>query len=125
MPDKQQAIRDALQAALRDGFVAASLVTRDGINVQTTDSRVGSPETFAAMSAALVGAAEAALFERGVIDAVRVVAHTPTGSLVAVGVSDDLLLVLLAEKTKSLGELQTNADAIGNKVRVAVAGARP
>ncbi|HLE46910.1 MAG TPA: roadblock/LC7 domain-containing protein [Candidatus Thermoplasmatota archaeon] len=121
MPGTQQGIRDALQAALREGFVAASIITRDGINVQTTEPTIGSPETFAAMSAALVGAAEAALIERGVNGPVQIRAETGTASLFAVGVSDELLLVLVAGPNGT-ADLTARATATANQIRKVLAG---
>ncbi|MBI2076993.1 MAG: hypothetical protein HYT80_01295, partial [Euryarchaeota archaeon] len=113
----------ALQAALREGFAGASIITRDGINVHATDPKVGSPETFAAMTAALVGAAEAALVERGVLGPVRVRAQTGTSSLFAVGVSEELLLILLGN-TNGSPDLEAKAEKAADRVRRILEAAR-
>lgn len=75
------------------------------------------------MSAAFVGAAEAALLERGVPGPVRIVAETDQTVLVAVSVSNELLLILVANKGSATTDLRGKADAAAQALRKLAEGA--
>lgn len=121
MTDKQQRLEEALKRLVGDGEVrGAVLVSRDGFCVLNQFNRLPSPETFSAMSATLVGAAEAALSELGVRHATRVVVSTETDRLVTVGATDELLLVALldgdAALEASLGRIDEAARSVAKIV---------
>ncbi|MGQ0535916.1 MAG: roadblock/LC7 domain-containing protein [Methanobacteriota archaeon] len=111
MEDRQKRLLATLDRLTgQPGILGATLVTRDGISVVTRGAPVGSPETFAAMSAALLGAAETALYELGGGSRVRVTAETDKYTMVAVGATEELLLVLVAEAGTSLDAALKLAD---------------
>ena len=94
------AVRDrasaALDALLAKGLVGAGLVGRDGLPLLFRFTRPVPQETFAAMTAALVGAAEAALQEIGQSGGGAVTAEAGSLRMAAAGVDDQHILVLVA-----------------------------
>lgn len=118
MGDKQ----DRLQGLLADlvqqqGVIGAGLVSRDGIRVLDAWRReTSNKETFSAMSATLMGAAEIALSELVGVKTRRVVAESSRVTMVVVGASDDLLLVALAESDVRLDRFLAVVDAAANGV---------
>jgi predicted regulator of Ras-like GTPase activity (Roadblock/LC7/MglB family) len=116
--DKQ----DRLQGLLADlvqqqGVIGAGLVSRDGIRVLDAWRReTSNKETFSAMSATLMGAAEIALSELVGVKTRRVVAESSRVTMVVVGASDDLLLVALAESDVRLDRFLAVVDAAANGV---------
>lgn len=94
---------ERLQAALdrlvgNQAIVGATLVSRDGIRVMDRWKReMWNRETFSAMSATLMGAAEIALSESGGARTRRVLAETAKHRMAVVGAGEELVLVALAE----------------------------
>lgn len=117
-----------LQARIRDlvangGFLGAALVSRDGTRMMDHWKReMWNKETFAAMSATLMGAAEVALSELGGVRTQRVIAETNKMKLVVVGASDELVLVALGEADLSLDKFLPLAEAAANDVTKLVLG---
>jgi predicted regulator of Ras-like GTPase activity (Roadblock/LC7/MglB family) len=121
---RQQRLEGALQALVAErGIVGAVLLSRDGIRVMDRWRRaVGNRETFSAMSATLMGAAEIALAELGAAQTRRVIAETATCTIVVVGAGEELLLVAQAEADVPLQELLPRVDAAAAQVAKVVAG---
>jgi predicted regulator of Ras-like GTPase activity (Roadblock/LC7/MglB family) len=86
----------ALEGLVGKGLLGAALVGRDGLPVLARLPAAVQPETFCAMAAALVGAAEAALLEVG--EKADATASIIAGGhrLAVAGLDDRHLLVLLA-----------------------------
>src|SRR5688500_9361847 len=89
MGDRHQKMRALLDGlAQKTGVVGATLITRDGLCVINSDDKILSPETFSAMTAALMGAAETAFYELGGANKLRVTAETDKNKIVALGASE-------------------------------------
>lgn len=79
------------------GTRGAALVSRDGLTVKVAGRQEMNRETFSAMTATLVGAAEIALSEVDAGKPRHVMARTSSVTLVLVGATIDLLLVVIAD----------------------------
>lgn len=121
MNDRQQALRGVLESISTErDVVGAALVSRDGIPVLDYFKRPLHKETFSAMSATLLGAAEVALAEVNAGPPLRIVAEAADLKMVIVGVKPDLILVVLAESTmpieRMLPRITSGADGIAKLV---------
>jgi predicted regulator of Ras-like GTPase activity (Roadblock/LC7/MglB family) len=101
------------------GGVEASVVaSRDGLliasNIQSFGTRA---ETFAAMSATMLGAAETATTElgKGVPD--RVIVETEHGKLIATGAGSKALLIVLTDPDAGLGLILVELEKAAEKVK--------
>lgn len=104
--DTQQRLKDALEGLSKaPGFVGATLITRDGLPVFNYCGRIPSPETYGAMSAAMLASAETALSEVGNVGVRRAIVETEEYKMIVVGVSDEHLLVGLGNGKVSLDKL--------------------
>ncbi|MDI6859688.1 MAG: roadblock/LC7 domain-containing protein [Methanocellales archaeon] len=113
---------EILEKALKDlkggGDVEASaIVSRDGLLMASGFAqRSYSAETFAAMSATMLGAAETATseLEKGVPD--RIIVESKEGKLIATGAGPKALLVTITNPGAGLGlillEMEKTADKI-------------
>lgn len=111
-----------------EGVMGTSLVSRDGIPVlsRLTERMEEMPFSLlveGAMTATLMGAAEVAVQEVGGGPPRRVVVETEKVNMVLVGVSDDLILVTVAESSAVLADLLEAVDAAAGNVSEAVAAA--
>ncbi|MFH1328759.1 MAG: roadblock/LC7 domain-containing protein [Candidatus Bathyarchaeota archaeon] len=86
------------------GITASAAVTRDGLLI-TSDIPEGSTdaETFAAMTATMVGAAETASIEVKAGEFSRVIVESSAGKLISLGAGSRALLVVLTAQKASLG----------------------
>lgn len=106
MTDKQARLKAALDdLSSHPGVQGAVLVSRDGFCMMNRFDALPGADTFSAMSATLVGAAEAALAEVGDGAPTRIVVETKKGRMVAVGVSADMLLVAVTDGSLKLDGL--------------------
>ena len=119
-----QARLDALlhDIAKEPGVLGASLVSRDGLAVKTVGSVEMNRETFSAMSATLVGAAEIALAEVDGGKPRSIVCRTERVSLILVGATHDLLLVAYAKADAPADALARRLEAAAGNVAAIVAG---
>lgn len=120
---------ERLQAALdrlvgSEAIVGATLVSRDGIRVMDRWKReMWNRETFSAMSATLMGAAEIALSESGGARTRRVLAETAKHRMAVVGAGEELVLVALAEVSLGLeGFLTLVEDAAEDVAGIVLGG---
>ena len=90
-------VKDRIEALLgSDGVLAAAVVSRDGICLESGSKRPFGVETFSAMIATAMGAAETAIFEVGGKAVKRMEIDGDLGRLIVVGATDELLIVVLA-----------------------------
>lgn len=123
MKDRQERLEGLLSELAREkGVLGASLVSRDGLAVRTAGSVEMNRETFSAMSATLVGAAEIALAELDAGKPRSIVCHTDRVRLVLVGATHDLLLVAYARADAPLDALVPRVEAAAGSVAAIVAG---
>ncbi len=82
---------------------ASAVATRDGLLMTADMHNRGDPETFAAMSATMLGAAETAATElnKGVPN--RVIVESDDGKLICMGAGPKALLVVMTAPEAGLG----------------------
>ena len=100
------------------GVEAAVIASRDGLlmasNIPSSSAKA---ETFAAMSATMLGAAETATTElgKGVPD--RVIVESEHGKLIATGAGPKALLVVLTEHNAGLGLILVELEKAAEKIK--------
>ncbi|OPY29335.1 MAG: Roadblock/LC7 domain protein [Methanocella sp. PtaU1.Bin125] len=87
------------------GIRAIAIVSRDGILIASDMPAEIHPETFAAMSAIILGAAETAALEINTPAPDRIIVETDEGRLVVSGAGERMMLVALAEAQAGLGHV--------------------
>ncbi|MDI6902146.1 MAG: roadblock/LC7 domain-containing protein [Methanocellales archaeon] len=117
MPTITETLLKVLKDLERIGDIEASaVVSTDGLLIAASVPEGTHAETFAAMSATMLGAAETATAElrRGVPD--RVIVETKKGKLITVGAGPKALLVVMTSPEAGLGltliEMERAADKI-------------
>lgn len=115
----EQLLRDISQ---QPGVQGAALISRDGLLVRSIGKNDGNRETFSAMSATMIGAAEIALGEIDPTPLRFILAQTDTTKIVTMGATADLLLVVHADASVSLDNILGIARRAAGEVAVVVAG---
>ena len=95
----------------------SAVVTRDGLPLVSALPPSVNRETFAAMTATMMGAAETAASEVESTAASQVLAEFGTLRLVAVGAGPELLVVAIADGAHELIALAKKTSALGEQVR--------
>jgi len=103
-------------------MLGAILLTRDGFAVLNRCPRLPAPETFAAMGATLLAAAEAALAELGTVEPAHIVFEAGKTRIVVRGVSDQLVLATISEPGADLDKVLPRVDDTAALVGKIVAG---
>ena len=104
MDSKKQRLTKLLEGLEQEGDVEyAALVTRDGLLIASGSKGDINEETFAAMSATMLGAAETAVSElkRGAVE--RVIAEGEQTKLITTGAGPNAVLVSMVNKDANLG----------------------
>jgi predicted regulator of Ras-like GTPase activity (Roadblock/LC7/MglB family) len=101
-------VKSLIEEVLRDlkttGSVESSaVVTRDGLLVASDTTADVDAETFAAMSASMVGSAETAILEMKGGNVARVIVETEHSKMISLGAGPRVLLVVLAKHDAPLG----------------------
>ncbi len=96
MSNVRQLAEGALDALVSKGLLGAGLIGRDGLPLLLRFTRPVQEETFSAMAAALLGAAEAAVQEIAPTSGVTTFVETANLRLAATGLDDTHILVLAA-----------------------------
>lgn len=102
------AIKDLIGAALKQlkkvgGVDSSAVVTRDGLLIASDISDTVDAETFAAMTATMVGAAETAMNEVGAGIPDRVIVESKKSKIISIGAGEKALLIVMTESDASLG----------------------
>ena len=85
------------------GIEGAAVITRDGLLIVSNLADNVDAETFAAMSAAMMGAAETAVSELGKEAPERVVIESRRTKLLCAGAGKEAILVVVARPDTNLG----------------------
>ena len=94
---------------------ACAIATRDGLLMQANMSS-GDPETFVAMSATMLGAAETASSELGKGVPKRVIVESDDGKLICMGAGPKALVVALTAPDVGLGLVLVELSKVAEKV---------
>nr|QNO43343.1 hypothetical protein HGIJHJJE_00008 [Methanosarcinales archaeon ANME-2c ERB4] len=82
---------------------ASAVATRDGLLMNADMHNMGDQETFVAMSATMLGAAETAAIELGKGIPNRVIVESDDGKLICMGAGPKALLVVMTAPEAGLG----------------------
>jgi hypothetical protein len=117
MDTKKEKLIELLQGMQKIGGIKSSIVvSRDGLVIASNITDLDA-DTFAAMSAAMQGAAETAASElkQGEVD--QIIIETGKGKIISTGAGTKAILVILALKSINLGlallEMGKTAEKIG------------
>ncbi|KCZ72139.1 hypothetical protein ANME2D_01542 [Candidatus Methanoperedens nitroreducens] len=99
------------------GIEASAVASRDGLLICSNVSRKLQAETFAAMSATMLGAAETATAElgKGVPD--RIIVESKNGKLIATGAGSKALLLVMARPNAGLGLILVEVAKASQKIK--------
>lgn len=117
-PSLKQLLEKALTDLSRMGDLEASaVISRDGLLIAHYTPEGTHAETFAAMAATMMGAAETAMSElkKSVPD--RVIVESSTGRLIAKGAGPKAILVVSVRPEAGLGLVLLEMDKTANKVK--------
>ncbi len=99
------------------GVEACAAVSRDGLLIRSSMQKEQFAESFAAMSATMLGAAETASTELGKGIPNRVIVESTQGRLIAVGAGPKALLVVIVSPEAGLGLILLELDKSTNKLK--------
>ncbi len=118
MTDTIELIDKVLSDLKKSGGVeACAAVSRDGLLIRSIMQKEQFAESFAAMSATMLGAAETASTElrKGVPN--RVIVESEQGRLIAVGAGNKALLVVIVSPETGLGLILLELDKAAKKLK--------
>jgi predicted regulator of Ras-like GTPase activity (Roadblock/LC7/MglB family) len=118
MPDTIDMI-DKILADLRKagGVEACAAISRDGLLIRSNIEKEKFAESFAAMSATMLGAAETASLELGKGLPHRVIVESENGRLIAVGAGPKALLIVIVNSDTGLGLILLELEKAANKLK--------
>ncbi|NJD78192.1 MAG: roadblock/LC7 domain-containing protein [Candidatus Methanoperedens sp.] len=99
------------------GVEACAAATRDGLLIRALMQQEQFAESFAAMSATMLGAAETATSELGKGIPNRVIVESDHGRLIAVGAGPKALLMVLVNSDTGLGLILLELDKSAAKLK--------
>lgn len=121
--EKQTRLEALLDTIAKEpGVLGASLVSRDGLAVRSSGKLGLSRETFSAMTATYMGAAEIALAELDGGKMQHVVASTDRMKLIVLGATRDLLLVVCTQADVAHDKILPRIEAAAQNIAVVVSG---
>lgn len=85
------------------GVEASAVASRDGLLICSTISKKNHAETFAAMSATMIGAAETATTELGKGIPDRIIVESKHGKILGTGAGSKALLLVMTKSDAGLG----------------------
>ena|SRR3990170_1046120 len=85
------------------GVEASAVASRDGLLICSTISKKQPAETFVAMSATMMGAAETATTELGKGVPERIIVESKTGRIIGTGAGPKALLLVMTKPDAGLG----------------------
>lgn len=85
------------------GVEASAVASRDGLLICSTISKKQHAETFVAMSATMIGAAETATTELGKGIPDRIIVESKTGRIIGTGAGPKALLLVMTKPDAGLG----------------------
>lgn len=110
---------DKILADLRKvgGVEACAAVSRDGLLIRSNIQKEQFAESFAAMSATMLGAAETATIELGKGVPHRVIVESENGRLIAVGAGPKALLIVIVNTDTGLGLILLELEKASEKLK--------
>lgn len=123
MMDRQQRLAALLdEMAKEQGVLGMALVSRDGLAVRASGKLALSRETFSAMAATAMGAAEIAIAELDGGKTAHLIVVTDRVKLILLGVTRDLLLVACTQADAPHDRLLPRLEAAAQNVALVASG---
>ncbi len=98
------------------GIEGSAVASRDGLLIYSTLTK-SNAETFAAMSATMIGAAETATTELGKGIPDRVIVESKNGKIIGTGAGSKALLIVMTEPNASLGLILIETAKASEKIK--------
>lgn len=113
---------ELLEKILKDlkntgGIEASAIASRDGLLIYSDVSKKLHAETFAAMSATMVGAAETATTELGKGIPIRIIVESKDSKIIATGAGQKALLLVMTRPDASLGLILIEVAKSSEKIK--------
>jgi hypothetical protein len=105
---------------LLGGIEASVVASRDGLLIYSNSALKQNAETFAAMSATMLGAAETATSELGKGIPERIIVESMNGKIIATGAGPKALLIVLTQPEASLGLILIDVAKASEKIKEAM-----
>ncbi len=99
------------------GIEASAVASRDGLLISSTVPRRFHADTFAAMAATMLGAAETATTELGKGIPERIIVESKHGKIIATGAGPKALLLVTTEPNASLGLILVEVVKASEKIK--------
>ena len=99
------------------GIEASAVASRDGLLIYSNVSRKIHAETFAAMAATMLGAAETATTELGKGIPDRIIVESDLGKVIAIGAGAKALLLVMTEPEAKLGLILIEVARASEKIK--------
>jgi uncharacterized protein len=99
------------------GIEASAVASRDGLLISSTVPRQFHADTFAAMAATMLGAAETATTELGKGIPERIIVESKYGKIIATGAGPKALLLVTTEPNASLGLILVEVAKTSEKIK--------
>ena len=114
---KKEKLIEVLEGLQKIGDIAESMiVSRDGLPIASNTEK-SDVDTFAAMAAAMQGAAETAASELKQGNVEEIIIETEKGKIISTGAGEKAILVVRTMKAKNLGlvliEIKKSAEKVG------------
>ena len=114
---KKEKLIEILEGLQKIGDIAESMVvSRDGLPIASNTEK-SDVDTFAAMAAAMQGAAETAASELKQGNVEEIIIETEKGKIISTGAGEKAILVVRTMKAKNLGlilmEIKKSAEKVG------------
>jgi predicted regulator of Ras-like GTPase activity (Roadblock/LC7/MglB family) len=115
-------IIEMLEKALKDinnigGVEESAIASRDGLLICSTISKKQHAETFVAMSATMMGAAETATTELGKGIPDRIIVESKTGRIIGTGAGPKALLLVMTKPDAGLGLVLVEMTKVSERIK--------
>ncbi len=113
---------EMLEKVLRDinnigGVDASAIASRDGLLICSTISKKGHAETFVAMCATMIGAAETATTELGKGIPDRIIVESKSGKIIGAGAGPKAVLLVMTKPDAGLGLVLLEMTRVSEKIK--------
>lgn len=103
---------------INGGAEASAVASRDGLLVCSTMQKRQDADTFAAISAAMIGAAETAAIVLGKGVPERVIVETKLGRIIATGAGPKAVLLVMTKQDAGLGLILIEMTKAAEKIKL-------
>lgn len=99
------------------GVEASAVASRDGLLICSTIPKKQRAETFAAMAATMIGAAEMAASELGKGIPERIIVESKNGRIIGTGAGDKAFLIVMTQRDSNIDTIIEETAKASEKIR--------